>query len=54
MGIAMRVIFFMQYCLGGISLYRQVMPPRQAMSIRIEEEDSSVGDRGGNNCWYRK
>jgi hypothetical protein len=39
MRIVMHVIFFTQYCLYGISLYRQVMPPRQAMSIRNEEED---------------
>jgi hypothetical protein len=52
MGIVMHVIFFMQYCLCGISLYIQVMSPRQAMSIRIEEEDSSVGDIGGSDCWY--
>jgi hypothetical protein len=44
MGILMHVMFFTQYCLCGISLYRQVMPPRQAMSIRNDEEDSSVGD----------
>jgi hypothetical protein len=44
MGIVMHVIFFTQYCLCGISLYRQVIPPRQVMSIRNEEKDSSVGD----------
>jgi hypothetical protein len=51
MGIVIHVIFFTQYCLCGISLYRQVMPPSQAMSIRDEEEDSSVGDWGG--CDFR-
>jgi hypothetical protein len=44
MSIVMDVIFFTQYCLCDISLYRQIMPPRQAMSIRNEEDDSSVGD----------
>jgi len=44
MGIVMHVIFFMQHCLCGISLYRQVMPSRQAISICNEEEDSSVSD----------
>jgi hypothetical protein len=44
MGMVMHVIFFTQYCLCSISLYRKVMPPRQAMSIRNEEKDTSVGD----------
>jgi hypothetical protein len=43
MGIIMHVVFVTQHCLCGISLYGQVMPPRQAMSIRNEEDDSSVG-----------